>query len=72
MCVLRRFIFTVGLCTQVQFDELSCDYEARYCYPDWGDAIGAIFAWDGQGDPPGNWIKEKASGRLNPSYAKDA
>lgn len=72
LCVLRRFIFTVGLCTQVQLDELSCDYRARYCFPDSHDATLTLLTWDGKGDPPGNWLKEKATGRLNPNYVKDA
>jgi hypothetical protein len=66
LCVLRRFIFTTGLCTRVSIDALSCDYAARYCYPSLSDARHALAEWDGVGDPPGAWIKEKVSGRLGP------
>jgi hypothetical protein len=30
------------------------------------DALNALTAMDGRGDPPGNWIKEKVSERLGP------
>jgi hypothetical protein len=29
-------------------------------------AVSALDIWDGQGDPPGPWIKEKTSNRLGP------
>lgn len=38
----------------------------RYCYENYRDAQNALMAWDGEGDPPGPWIKEKPSGRLGP------
>lgn len=45
-------------------DEYTC---ARYwSYPSLADAIMAQIEWDGQGDPPGIWNKEKPSQRLGP------
>jgi hypothetical protein len=66
LCVTQRFIFTTGLLTHVSFDGLSYRYAARYCYPSHRDALEALAAWDGQGDPPGPWIKEKLSERSGP------
>lgn len=44
-------------------------YEKRYCYETLKEAIVASLIWDGEGDPPGNWIKEKGNGidRINPN-----
>lgn len=65
---LLRMIFTVGLV--VGLDEFG--YRTRFCYPDFNDAAAALESWDGIGDPPGPWIKEKGRGaeRLNPSTFK--
>lgn len=43
-------------------------YRTRFCYEQLSDAIGALATWDGHGDPPGPWIKEKGRGveRSNP------
>lgn len=65
-CAVERFIFTCGLLTDVTFDGLTYDYRARYCYPLASDAMKALITWDGEGDPPGHWIKEKVSGRHGP------
>lgn len=71
ICALRGFMFTVGLV--VGLDENSFRY--RYCYPhkNAGDAVGALRAWDGTGDPLGNWIKKKGDGfdETNPNYTKN-
>lgn len=72
LCVLRRFAFTTGLMTQVIFDGGCVDYRLRFCYPDIGDAFAALATWDGQGDPPGDWIKEKETGRLGPGAKRQA
>jgi hypothetical protein len=48
-------MFTTGL--MVGLDELG--YAYRYCYEHQADAAAALAAWDGQGDPPGPWIKIK-------------
>ncbi len=47
-------------------------YQRRYCYESDEDAISALAAWDGTDDPPGNWIKEKPSDRLNPNWSAKA
>jgi len=46
-------------------------YSRRYCYEHAADAIAAVDAWDGVGDPPGPWIKEKPSDRLGPGATDD-
>ena len=55
MIGLQRLIFTVGLC--VGLDRHG--YRTRFCYPTMRDALFASLTWDGEGDPPGPWIKEK-------------
>jgi hypothetical protein len=43
----------------------------RYCYENLGDAIEALGQWDGNGDPPGNWIKQKLPvERMNPNWSR--
>ena len=63
VCALYRFLFTVGLV--VSINEIG--YRGRYCYENLSDAKEALDIWDGQGDPPGPWIKYKGEGgeRLN-------
>jgi hypothetical protein len=63
LCGVQRFIHSCGLVTNLTFDELEYDYKARYCFPLGNEAIVALMVWDGEGDPPGEWIKEKVSGR---------
>ena len=48
-------------------------YEKRYCYQTIYGAMVASLEWDGEGDPPGNWIKEKGNGidRINPNIMED-
>lgn len=36
-------------------------YRTRFCYRTLREAEDALIAWDGYGDPPGNWIKEKGA-----------
>ena len=67
LCALRKFMFTVGLILNI--DEHS--YEERYCYPYKYtiDALLAINTWNGEGYPPGRWVKRK--GRVeesNPNF----
>jgi hypothetical protein len=59
LCGMRRFIFTVGLI--VGLNEF--DFEGRYCYEGYNECTAAIMTWDGQGDPPGPWIKYKGKKR---------
>lgn len=61
---VQRMLFTYGLL-------VGCDesgYRTRFCYEDAREAVHALLTWDGRGDPPGRWIKEKKRGgdRENP------
>lgn len=61
---VSRFCFTYGLCVGLE-DWLNCGY--RYCYKSPSDAALACHTWNGEGDPPGPWIKRKGRGdRHNP------
>lgn len=62
---LVRMIFTVGLAVDLAADGT---YSSRYCYPNLAAAAAALAAWDGVGDPPGPWLKQKGVGieRSNP------
>ena len=54
--------YTAGLF--VDMDETG--YRTRYCYATRAEAEAALQAWDGNGDPPGQWIKQKPEDRLGP------
>jgi hypothetical protein len=43
-----------------------------YCYHTMAEAVEAFNNWDGNGHPPGNWIKHKAEDieETNPNYIK--
>lgn len=61
-CAIHDQLFTTALvCGLTMFA-----YQRRYCYEKRQYAIDALLAWDGRGDPPGPWIKEKPSDRLGP------
>ena len=68
---LHPFLFTVGLLVGVE----RVTYERRFCYPyeRVAEAVYAVKNWDGNGDPPGRWIKEKGLGidRSNPRFLGD-
>lgn len=51
---ISRLAFTWGL-----YVGLGTFYRTRFCYPTLHDAVTALDTWDGKGDPPGPWIKEK-------------
>ncbi len=38
-------------------------YEERYCYETQAQATESMNAWDGTGDPPGDWHKHPDTGR---------
>lgn len=65
---MRRMTFTFALV--VGLDDYG--YRTRFCYPDYKSCVDAIIAWDGRGDPPGPWIKEKGrqGERSNPQETK--
>jgi hypothetical protein len=63
----RNFFYTTGLI--VGIDEAG--YRTRFCYPTLTTALAALAAWDGSGDPPGPWLKEKGQNeRRNPATFK--
>lgn len=41
-------------------------WRTRFCYEHSIDAVLAVQDWDGQGDPPGPWLKQKPEDRLGP------
>jgi hypothetical protein len=65
ICGIRSAIFTSDLC-------YGCDiegFQGRYCFQTPGEARKSLKEWNGQGDPPGNWIKHKGGSEyLNPNY----
>ncbi len=67
-CGLKQFAFTIGLCYGLE----RYSYMGRYCYPrvNGSDASIGLMAWNGKGDPVGNWIKHKGfSGEwTNPNF----
>lgn len=63
---LQKMLYTTGLF--IVTDEYS--WRTRWCYEHAADALMALAEWDGKGDPPGPWVKEKPSDRLNPHWAK--
>ena len=40
----------------------------RFCYETTAEALAAFMEWDGNGDPPGNWIVQKPEQRYNPNH----
>ena len=60
---LMNLIFTTGLFVGLERDR----YRTRYCYKNCDEASKALADWDGIGDPPGPWIKQKPENRLNPN-----
>ena len=67
LCCLARFIYTIGL--QCQNDARG--YAYRYCYESLVEAEYAIENWDGEGHPPGMWIKRKGLGGDLPNPLND-
>lgn len=67
---LCRMIFTTGLVVGIDLQEWV--YRTRFCFEHYSDALASLNAWDGRGDPPGPWIKEKgrAGERSNPARFK--
>ncbi len=68
LCGVRTQLFSVALIIGIE----QWSYFGRYCYPDFLQAVVAIKTWDGEGDPPGNWIVYKGIGgeRRNPGRNK--
>ena len=53
LCGLARFDLTAGL--MVGLDLAGCD--AAYTFENECDARAALAAWDGEGHPPGPWLR---------------
>lgn len=53
---LSRFVYTTGILVGVSEDTMC---RRRYCYEHYWDARQALEDWDGNGHPPGPWIKLK-------------
>ena len=54
-----RMLFTWDLCYNINPKSMFDAYEYRYAYETEGEAVEACVLWDGEGHPPGNWIKRK-------------
>jgi len=52
---IQRQMYTTGIF--VGLDETG--YRTRFCYGNYEDAMKALADWDGEGFPPGYWIKQK-------------
>jgi hypothetical protein len=59
ICGIKRFMYTHGILSQLNPDNLFTWFYGRWCYPDFDSAKKALEQWDGAGDPPGDWIKYK-------------
>lgn len=64
---VHRFAYTYGLLVGLN----ALNYRTRFCFERASDALVALAKWDGRGDPPGVWVKEKnrTMERLNPNLA---
>lgn len=69
VCGIARMTFTVG----VFYGLGPHSYQGRYCFETKFEAIESLFNWDGNSDPPGDWIKHKGAGGeySNPNYRKE-
>lgn len=56
---LLSFAFTIGIVVGIE----RFGYRIRYCYGQYSEARKSLEAWDGKGDPPGEWIKAKGRDR---------
>lgn len=59
---LQRMVFTTGLF--IGLDEFG--WRTRFCFEDSGQAMAALAVWNGEGFPPGYWIKQKPEEVMNP------
>ena len=68
LCATMRLMFTYGLFVGITKE----GYKGYYHYPFHTDCIDAITDWNGDGDPPGYWLKYKGEGgeRSNPLIKK--
>ena len=54
-----KMLFTWDLCCNINPDNMFDAYEYRYSYATEYEAVEALLMWDGDGHPPGNWIKRQ-------------
>lgn len=68
-CGLQDYMYTCAIVVDMKWS----DYKGRYCYATAQEAKREFEAWDGQGDPGGNWIKYKAAceDRLGPGATNE-
>lgn len=59
---LQKMMFTTGLILGI--DEWG--FRTRFCFETWDEAAKSLAAWDGEGFPPGYWIKQKPEDISNP------
>lgn len=61
---IGKFVYTYGLLVGIS----GWGYKKRFCYESYAQALEALLTWNGNGDPPGAWIKEKGGPveRANP------
>jgi hypothetical protein len=63
---VMSMLYTTGLFLGLTSDS----WRTRYCYESPAAAKAALLLWDGRGDPPGPWIKEKPSDRIGPGASE--
>lgn len=68
-CALFRYGFNWSVLTVITSEGI----QLRYCYEKYSEALKDLQTWDGVGDPSGDWIKAKGSGRddMNPRFMTD-
>lgn len=65
---IAQFLFTFGLV--VGLDPVG--YRTRFCFPTYAEAQKSLKEWNGEGFPPGYWIKKKGDGDVtNPLIGDD-
>ena len=60
------YMFTAGIVVGID----ATGWRTRYCYESREQAEAALEQWDGRGDPPGPWIKQKPEDRYGPGLAE--
>ena len=59
---IQDYMFTAGVVIGID----PVGWRTRFCYETRAEAEQTLAAWDGNGDPPGNWIKQKPEERHGP------
>lgn len=65
---LQSMLYTTGLVVGIT----PISWRTRFCYETPAEALIASLLWDGTGDPPLNWIKQKPEDRMNPKWLEEA